>query len=848
VQEPLKDPIASETIRTAITLVFTDVVGSSAAKRAAALGPDASARDRAYLDGIQAKHLRLIRGAVAEHNGKELMTIGDSFFLTFGDPVDAVRCCAAIQRRLYAQPIDTPSGPMQLRIGIHFGTPKHFENSWHGTDVDIAARAQSVASPDQVVVTESARNATGDLFDVKFRPLGTFALKGVGNVRLWDADYDQHGLRRPALASREQQRRRRIATNIAFLLGAIALAGGFGWRWRQDRMASILANAAKQSIIVTDFENKTGDPIFDETLTDGFTAQLEESPVLKLVSQQHLHQSMRYLGKSSDDPLSPADVREIGVREGVKAYLAGTIAKLGDEYVITVRAEDISTGDDMISEESRARDKDHVLDALGKVAKAMRHRLGESLGSIQKLDTPLGQATTTSLEAFRAYALGDAEHERGHDIPRAQAHYRQAVEIDPNFAMAWARMGIISFNDGQTSQADEYFTKAYELSKGVSERERLYIEGHYYQNVTGDLPKAIATLQLATRTYPLDFNNYVNLGIAYGNSGQMEEYLAQFVKAAKANPHAAVAQLDVLGAQLTLDKVADADATMANIKRLGFDDGTTYFLRDVVISDFLKGDRADIRRTLAKAEGRVDEYLLTTVLALTQELDGGHRESQTSWRRAQAQAAPLKANDVEALLMLYSIADGAVLGKCDGAAHELRTVLALDKSQEILEGAAFVGALCGDRKAVLPILADLAKRYPSSTFINQVTIPQSNAALALRAHRPAEALRDLAGSKPFDLISPGAYLRGVAYLALHDGANAIDAFKAATQYRGTELAALQCCQYYPQAQLGLARAYAMTGDTSKAKKAYQEFFATWKTADPDLSPLMAAKREFSGLQ
>jgi eukaryotic-like serine/threonine-protein kinase len=834
--------------RIPIALVFTDVVGSSAAKRAAALGPDASARDRAYLEDIQAKHLRLIRGAVAAHNGKEIMTIGDAFFLTFEDPVDAIRCSAAIQQRLRAQPIDTPGGPMQLRIGIHVGAPEYFENSWHGTDVDIAARTQSIGSPDQIVVTEAARNAIGDPLDIRFRPLGTFALKGVGDVKLWDADYDRHGLRRPSSTSNEQRRRKSIAMTAALVLAAAALTAGGVWRWRQDRQATILAAAAKSSIIVADFENKTGDPVFDNTLTDALTTGLEQSPVLRLVSQQHLRQSMKYLGKSSDDPLTPETVREIGIREGVKAYLAGSIATLGDEYVISVSAKNIATGDDIVSEEAQAHDKDHVLDALSKVATAMRHRLGESLGSIQNLDTPLGQATTPSLDAFRAYALGDVEHEKGRDIPQAEGHYRQAVEIDPNFAMAWARLGQITFNNGQYEQARDYFTKAYQLSKNVSEREKLYIESHYYLNGLGDLPKAIATLELATRTYPLEFANYVNLGIAYGNNGQMEDYLSEFVKAAQADPHAAIARYDILGAQITLDKLKDAETTIADIKRLGFDDGTTYILRDVLILDFLKGDRTGMRQTLIRVTGRVDEFQMTSLLALTQQFDGHYRDAQASWLRAQEQAAPLKANDVNAGLLLYSVANRAMLGKCDDEAKQVKTALALDKGQSTLAQAAYAAALCNDKKTVLPILDNLAEMYPSDTMINRVTIPQSRAVLALAAHRPAEALQELEGSKQFDMVSPGAYLRGQAYLDLHDGANAIDAFRSATQYRGAALAALLCCQYYPLGQLGTARAYVMTGDKADAKKAYRDFFTTWKTADADLPPLITAKKEFAGLQ
>jgi len=190
-----------------LALVFTDMVGSSAAKRADSLGQDATARDRAFLESIQTKHLKLIRDAIAEHKGTEIMTIGDSFFLTFEDVVDAVRCSAAIQQRLRAYPIDTPSGPLQLRIGIHIGRPEYFENSWHGTDVDTAARAESAGTPQQIVLTDAARAAAGQMTGIEFRPLGTFTLKGVGSVKLWDADYDQHGLRPACLTSIEARRK-----------------------------------------------------------------------------------------------------------------------------------------------------------------------------------------------------------------------------------------------------------------------------------------------------------------------------------------------------------------------------------------------------------------------------------------------------------------------------------------------------------------------------------------------------------------------------------------------------------------------------------------------------------------
>ena len=770
------------------------------------------------------------------------MTIGDAFFLTFEDPVGAIRCAVAIQERLRERPIDTPSGPLQLRIGIHVGTPKYFDHSWHGTDVDIAARAQSAGSPRQIVVTDAARQAMGDLFDIHFALLGTFSLKGVDDIKLWDAGYGMNRVQRASLRSKEQRRWKRAGMTAAVILGASALAIVAGWRWREHRQAAILASAAKQSIIVTEFENKTGEPVFNTVLTDGLIAQLEQSPVLKLVGEQHLRQSLRYLGKPSDSELTPAVVRDIGTREGVKAYLAGSISRLGDVYVINVSAKDISTGDDILSEEVEARDKDHVLGAVGKVATAMRGRLGESLASIQKVDTPLGQATTPSLEAFRAYALGDVEHEKGQDVPEAEAHYRNAVEIDPSFAMAWARLGIIAVNYGQQEEVLKDFRNAYRLSTNVAEREKMYIAAQYYHYVLGDLPKTIATFELASRAYPMDSMNSVNLAWAYGDYGQMDESLTEFQKVAKSDPSDGIAQQDLLYAQLALDMLPQAEGTLADMKRHGLDNGTTGVLDDHIMLDFLKNDEAGIRRTMDQVESHPDRFAVTASLALAKEFDGRYREAGDDWARAQAQAAAAKAHYFQASYDLFSILGRANLGQCDGAARRIRSALSIDRSKEILKQAAFSAALCKQREMALALLGELQKNYSSDTLVNQVTIPQSRAALALAAHSAVSALHELEGSKKFDLVSPGAYLRGLAYLQLHDGANAIESFRAATRYRGT---AYLCCQNYAQAQLGLARAEVMAGNMVAARKSYEDFFATWKDADPDLPPLKEARQEFA---
>ncbi len=279
----------------------------------------------------------------------------------------------------------------------------------------------------------------------------------------------------------------------------------------------------KDAIIVADFINKTGDPVFDTTLNQALRVQLGQSPVLDIISQQHLRQSLQYLGRKQDETITPQIAREIGEREGVKAILTGSIAPIGKAFVLTLNAQNTASGDDIASEEATAPDKEHVLDALNQVATGMRAKLGESLSSIQRLNAPFGQATTPSLEAFRAYALGDEAHQKGNDIPEAQDHYKRALELDPKLAMAWARLGVLRLNDGAVSEATEYFTRAYQLSSNVSEREKLYIAGHYYSWVVGDLHKSIETLQVATQEYPLQIDNFINLGVLYIANGDINK-------------------------------------------------------------------------------------------------------------------------------------------------------------------------------------------------------------------------------------------------------------------------------------------------------------------------------------
>ena len=608
--------------------------------------------------------------------------------------------------------------------------------------------------------------------------------------------------------------------------------------------AAPVPKATKDSIILADFVNRTGEPVFDTTLNQALQIDLEQSPVINIVSPQHLAQSVKYLGKPANTVVTPEIAREIGEREGVKAILTGTIANLGKQYVITLSAQNTATGDEIVSEQAQAPDKEHVLDALGKAAAAMRAKLGEDLASIKKLDTPFGQATTASLEAFRAYALGDRAHVSAHDIPEAEGHYLRAVELDPNFAMAYARLGVVYLNSGQVSKADKYFAKAYALSKNASERERLYITGHYYQNVTGDMPKVIEALQESIQTYPSQVDNYININAAYSALGQFDKGLPFAVKSIEMQPEDSIAAENLLSVYMGLNRMADARTEMERARRLGLDTSALDFSIQLQ-TYYLLGEPAEVQRILAQSAGQPDEFLTIQALAATQLFGGEFQKGAATIRQAFDEAGRAKAPDVQANALLTNAASRGFAGLCDGNETAVTQALALDRSRQTEAYAVLTAGICGNSKLIQPVVQELNRKFPDDTLIQNVYIPVGKAFVALASGNAREAIDTAAAARPYSTAYPGAYVQGLAYLQLHDASQAVSSFQAATQSPGGNL--LTIAPFYGPAQLGLARAYAMAGDKIKAKKAYEAFFTTWKSADTDLPMLVAAKKEYAAL-
>ena len=647
---------------------------------------------------------------------------------------------------------------------------------------------------------------------------------------------------------------------IAAAAVLLLIVGGLAW-WKYRPVATpapgtaessgessgTAAGPKKDSIILADFVNHTGDPVFDTTLNQALEIELQQSPVINIVSQEHLAQSVKFLGKPEGTPVTPEIAREIGEREGVKAIITGTIANLGKEYVITLTAQNTATGDEIVSQQAQAPDKEHVLEALGKAAAAIRGKLGEDLESIKKLDTPFGQATTPSLEAFRAYALGDKAHNRAHDIPEAEGHYLRAIELDPNFAMAYARLGVVYINSGQVAKANKYFARAYALSKNVSETERLYIAGHYYETVQGDLPKVIETLQEAIQAYPGQEDNYININSTYATLGQFEQGLSYGQKGIELDPQDSIASENLLTDYVGLGRMTEAKTELERARRLGLDSSTD----DLVVhmaAYFLLGEPQEVQRIMAKVAGRPDEFIATDVLAQSQQYSGQYRTAVATTRRAFEQAAHAKAPDAQAGILLQGAAARGTAGLCEGNEAAVKQALLLDQSKQTQATAALAAAICGDSKLALPLSLELSKKFPQDTLIQDVYGPLSKAFVALSAGRAQEAVDAAEPAKPYDANFPASYVQGLAYLQLHDGGHAVSAFQAAIRANSGIAMQLTLFPFRAQVQLGLARAYTVGGDKASAKKAYEAFFLTWKDADADLPMLVAAKKEYAALQ
>ena len=630
-----------------------------------------------------------------------------------------------------------------------------------------------------------------------------------------------------------------IITGATVIL-ALAAASFFLLRARR-----VHALTEKDTIVLADFKNTTGDAVFDDTLKQGLAVQLEQSPFLSVLSGQKVQDTLKLMGRSPGDRFTPELARDLCQRVGSKAYLSGAIAGLGSQYVIAINLVNCQTGDFLVQEQVTASGKEQVLEALDKIARKLRGKAGESLSSVQKFDVPIEQATTSSLEALKAYSLG-TKIRSGQGYVEAIPLFKRAIELDPNFASAYASLGSCYGNTGQLEVGRDYNRKAYELSDRASERERLRIS-NIYRYDTGELEKALEVAQLWAQEYPRDMLAHSDLGDTYATLGQAANAIAAYLEANRIDPTDGLTYSRLMFAYALMDRLDEAKAVYQQALTHNFNRPDLHMARQFVA--FLEQDSAEMDRQLAWAAnkpGLEDNFLSA---ASGTEAYYGHLRKGLELNQHAIESGK-RNNRVEAAAtyeggVAWTEAD---FGNYARAREGAKAAIGTASSRDVQTMAALILARAGDPAHAQALADDLAKRFPLHTLIQGYWLPTIRATIEINRNDPTRAIELLKLTSPLEMIRDGGlyavYLRGLAYLLLHQSNEAAAEFQKLLAHRGL----VGNSPYGALAHLGLARAYALQGDTAKAKAAYRDFLTLWKDADPDIPIFLAAKAEYAKLQ
>jgi len=637
-------------------------------------------------------------------------------------------------------------------------------------------------------------------------------------------------------------RSRVIATAPMVGLIALVLVGLAGLVAALFHFRRRPAMSGRDSIVVADFVNTTGEPVFDGTLKEALTVQLDQSPYLNILPESRVREALRYMGRSPDERVSVDVAREICLREGAKALLAGSISSLGSHYVIDLRAVNAQTGDSLAREQVEAGSKEQVLRSLDHAASNLRGKLGESLASIQKFAMPLEQATTSSLEALQAFSLGQAEHQKLAD-EKAIPPLKRAIELDPNFAMAYATLGVAYSNQNDRLQASDYLKKAFDLKERASEREKLYISAHYYDMVTGQVERAVEVYESWKETYPRDCTPRDNLSNRYSEVGQFEKALSNANESMHLNPKDAFAYQNAVNAYEKLDRYDEAKALAEQAAAQKTD---SFGIHEVLYEiAFIRGDSAGMQHEIAWAADTHQDMLMHFPQGMADYAMGRTQRARETLTRAadQAEQQGLKgiAADVRGAMCVLE----ALLGNMQEARKGITEALSSSKDRSTRTTVATALAMTGDTNRAQKFVDELAKDFPTDTLLNNAALPAVRAVVELQRKNPEQAVALLEPARAYEMSDYGiAYARGEAYLQEHDGARAAAEFQKVLDHRGTNAINLT----YALARLGLGRALALQGQTATARTAYQDFLALWKDADPDIPILKQAKEEYEKLK
>ena len=632
----------------------------------------------------------------------------------------------------------------------------------------------------------------------------------------------------------------------AFVILVLAVAGF--WWFKGRAKPAVLTE--RDTVVIADFENSTGDPVFDGALKQALAVQLGQSPFLNILSERKVEETLRLMGRPSSERVTRDVARELCVRTGSKAILLGSISNLGGQYVVGIDAVGCSSGDTLAEEQEEAATKQDVLKALSKAASSLRSKLGESLASIQRFDVPV-EATTTSLEALKAFSMGITT-QRTRGAAAAIPFFKRALELDPDFAAAYAGLAVSYSNLGQPSLSAENIKKAYSLRDRVSEHEKYRIASFYYTVVTGELDQAIQVYELWAKSYPQDVVPPGNLGDMYHVLGQYDKAVAETQDAMRLEPNAIVAYSNLAGDFLALNRLDDANKAIEQAQERKLDSEYLHWM--IYLMSFLKGDDAEMERQVAWAAGKPgDEDLLLSFQSDTEAYYGRLVKARDFSRRAVDSAVRNDSKETAALWQANAALREAEFGNTAAAKQGAGAALALSSGRDVKVFAALTLARIGEVARSKAIVEELEKSYPSYTVLKVYWLPTIEAAMELNANNSSQVTVLLEAAAPYELGEPPplqvgtmypVYIRGQAQLMAHNGTAAATEFQKFLDHRGIAL-------NFPLgalAHLGLARSYALSGDTVKAKTAYNDFFTLWKDADPDIPILQQAKAEYAKLQ
>jgi serine/threonine protein kinase/tetratricopeptide (TPR) repeat protein len=647
-----------------------------------------------------------------------------------------------------------------------------------------------------------------------------------------------------------------IAAVIGALVTAVLLGTGLLERSKQSPKLT-----KKDTIVLADFANSTGDRVFDDTLRQALAIQLEQSPFLNVLSDKQVGDTLKLMNRQPDEKLTSEIAREVCQRSNSKAFLKGSIAAIGEQFLITEQAINCQTGETVASAEAHAQSRDGVLPALQDVGNQLRQKLGESLGSIATLNQSLEQVTTSSLEALQQFALGSRVEDQGSSFIDSVPYYQRAIALDPNFALAYLRLGLVyRAHTDDISLVNSNLTRAYELRGRVSQRERLRIEGYYYQTVLGDLQKGIAVGKQIVQNYPDDAWAHYILGRTYQNLGDYASALTEFQEANRLQPD----DLSTIGhigtSYLGLNRFNDAKKAFEQEKELNPDRDSMRWYSWLLA--FLQGDQSTMQEEVARSAGKPNETIMLLWQSGAEAYYGRLGKSEEVLRKSIDLEREAEQFDLAAASRAGAAARDMELGDTAAAVQEANEALhrgaekdvritAIPTDRPSAAAVALVFTRIGDPAKGHQLAEALNREFPEDTLVQHYYLPTIRAASEMRRSSPEKALELLEPVSRYEKGNSGwfpnyypAYLRGLAYLELKQGQNAAREFQKIVDSPGIVLNDITG----PLARLQLGRAYVMTGDTAKAKAAYQDFLTLWKDADGDIPIYKQAKAEYAKIQ